>query len=645
MEELPKQFDPSAEDQDHAVEAEVVPSEEEKEKSGIEKALDLNRREFALAKLHLKDKSLTQGDYETKGFEKNYREAVGKYRQETLSKLKDQYGGEELEKKAAELLQKTVVEEAANLYDLQTEIKLEGRGDSKIEKIKKSARGVVDGYRQLSFKKKLAISAGLLGLGVVAGAVGGATGTALLAGAFVGGKIQRGLSGAATAVGVEALMKKAEGALEKREVSKEFSKNLLEALDKKNNLLNDKLLILESKKKGKEIFRYTLSGALGIFVASGMVGRAMKNAFGLEMPGEVSGAGKAAEVMIDEKGEGISQALKQHYMSEAGGGLDEKSALAKTMNQLKNPLFYKEGKLQDLVKIGDKISLDTEGNVVGFQGGHGTLAGLGEGLGEKITSGVDDRVAKATEGIVPAEWEGAKDMPARAVMAGEGGEGTGTLVRELVEKHGVEPGIDSEGNPETAGDFVKRSLAIDEYRKKGIFFGLKGDEAFKVAAEEAASVGKVPVTAADVAEKIVERAETGKVPMSAIMSRLDQLGEAEVGQLITDSSISEGALEKVSGTAGENLMRTAKEIFKPSWWMGGGGIGKEWGKISTELAGKFLNQEPLTIEDNKMRNLYEYAQEARKILGRAPNDTESVSAYLFKAEELKAKKDLLRSLI
>jgi hypothetical protein len=270
---------------------------------------------------------------------------------------------------------------------------------------------------------------------------------------------------------------------------------------------------------------------------------------------------------------------------------------------------------------------------------------LGEGLGEKITSGVDDRVAKATEGIVPAEWEGAKDMPARAVMAGEGGEGTGTLVRELVEKHGVEPGIDSEGNPETAGDFVKRSLAIDEYRKKGIFFGLKGDEAFKVAAEEAASVGKVPVTAADVAEKIVERAETGKVPMSAIMSRLDQLGEAEVGQLITDSSISEGALEKVSGTAGENLMRTAKEIFKPSWWMGGGGIGKEWGKISTELAGKFLNQEPLTIEDNKMRNLYEYAQEARKILGRAPNDTESVSAYLFKAEELKAKKDLLRSLI
>jgi hypothetical protein len=70
------------------------------------------------------------------------------------------------------------------------------------------------------------------------------------------------------------------------------------------------------------------------------------------------------KIVIDEPGEGISHALFEYYL---GVGMDESSAREKMYYELKNPVFYKDGVLQDLVHIGDEITLSSDGVVVFFK--------------------------------------------------------------------------------------------------------------------------------------------------------------------------------------------------------------------------------------------------------------------------------------
>lgn len=75
--------------------------------------------------------------------------------------------------------------------------------------------------------------------------------------------------------------------------------------------------------------------------------------------------GSGVIIVIDEPGEGISQALKQHYLTDLG--MNDSSAQEKMLEELGNQVFYENGVLQDLVHIGDTITLDENGNVVNFE--------------------------------------------------------------------------------------------------------------------------------------------------------------------------------------------------------------------------------------------------------------------------------------
>lgn len=77
----------------------------------------------------------------------------------------------------------------------------------------------------------------------------------------------------------------------------------------------------------------------------------------------------AQTITINRKGEGIYQALRDYYsaLPERGGlGLRGRELRAKIAEQMRNLAFYKNGQLQDLVEVGDKIKVDTQGNVLLF---------------------------------------------------------------------------------------------------------------------------------------------------------------------------------------------------------------------------------------------------------------------------------------
>ena len=89
-------------------------------------------------------------------------------------------------------------------------------------------------------------------------------------------------------------------------------------------------------------------------------------------------------ITIDEKGEGIYKVLKDFYSlpKERGGlGLSGQELRVKLLEQLKNPVFYKNGQLQDLVKLGDQIRVDSQGNVLLFVSAEGKMGRLKDVLG------------------------------------------------------------------------------------------------------------------------------------------------------------------------------------------------------------------------------------------------------------------------
>ncbi len=85
----------------------------------------------------------------------------------------------------------------------------------------------------------------------------------------------------------------------------------------------------------------------------------------------------AHTIAIDQRGEGIYKALRDYYSAppERGGlGLSGRELRAKIVEQMKNQAFFKGGKLQDLVEIGDQIRVDNRGNVLLFVAEDGRMA-------------------------------------------------------------------------------------------------------------------------------------------------------------------------------------------------------------------------------------------------------------------------------
>jgi len=262
--------------------------EEEKtiEKSAEEILAD-RRREFAKKELELEKQKLAGKRIDDPGLaqelaliENDYREALKNYRKELLEKVK-LLPEKERNKRIKEILIETTAKEANRLYDLKTELKLKERNESKIEKIKNMAKNAVDKYRKMPLRYKLLISAGLLSGGIAAGAIGGATGAALATGVITGRWFQRVFGGAATAVGLEALIKRSQEKKEEKQVVKEFEKSILDVLEKNNAQLDDKIFELEKGKKAKAIRRYVLAGTAGVLVGSGLVGKAIRNVFNI----------------------------------------------------------------------------------------------------------------------------------------------------------------------------------------------------------------------------------------------------------------------------------------------------------------------------------------------------------------------------
>ena len=85
----------------------------------------------------------------------------------------------------------------------------------------------------------------------------------------------------------------------------------------------------------------------------------------------------AHTVTIDKKGETLYQALREYYTApvEKGGlGLTGQEARAKIFEQFHNGALLKEGKLQDLVEVGDQIKVDNKGNVLLYIAEDGEMA-------------------------------------------------------------------------------------------------------------------------------------------------------------------------------------------------------------------------------------------------------------------------------
>jgi len=201
---------------------------------------------------------------------------------------------EKIKEKMEEIVKETIVKEANRLYDQKMDLKLEAKeGSGKAEKMKKFAGKIVEKYRKMPLSKKLLISGGLLAGGLFAGAAGGATGAALVTGIVAGKWAQRVLGGAATAVGLEALIKRSQEKKEGKETLKELADRLQDSIKNNDGKLDEKLLKLEGGKKGQKNRRYIVAGAAGVLVGSGLVGKALNNVIGGIWGGE--GTEKIAE--------------------------------------------------------------------------------------------------------------------------------------------------------------------------------------------------------------------------------------------------------------------------------------------------------------------------------------------------------------
>lgn len=271
----------------------------EKEKKDLKEAID--RKEILIKYIKLKKENISDKEAEEiyekivehKKINKEYLDALRKYRtdlyEKALSELeKKGYSEKKIEKlmreKAEEIFKTSIIEEANRLYDLESQIKLETKKDSNFfEKVWKTGGKVVEWYRKLPLKYKLMISAGLIGGGIAAGAIGGATGVALATGVVTGRWFQRVLGGAATAVGLEGLIKHYQEKKTEKKTFKEFGDKLSEMIKKNDKELDKKLFELVGKRKSQKTKRYIIAGAAGAFVASGLLGKIIQ--WGVEETG------------------------------------------------------------------------------------------------------------------------------------------------------------------------------------------------------------------------------------------------------------------------------------------------------------------------------------------------------------------------
>ena len=341
--------------------------EEEKiiEKSAEEILAD-KRREFAKKELELEKQKLAgkriddpELAQELALIENDYREALKNYRKELLEKAK-LLPEKEREKRIKEILIETTAKEANHLYDLKTDLKLQERSGSKIEKIKNVVKNAVDKYRKMPLRYKLLISAGLLSGGIAAGAIGGATGAALAAGVITGRWFQRVFGGAATAVGLEALIKRSQEKKEEKQVVKEFEKSILDVLEKNNTQLDNKIFELEKSKKAKAIRRYVLAGTAGVLVGSGLVGKAIRNVFNIIDVHQVETAHSASNksgVWQDFKKDYESMTPADQYKTQLMGALYEKTGRMPTKEELEIFSGQKTGAItaDELNKIIEKM--------------------------------------------------------------------------------------------------------------------------------------------------------------------------------------------------------------------------------------------------------------------------------------------------
>ncbi len=222
---------------------------------------------------------------ELKAKKEKYLIEIKNKRKELYEKAKREIDGKSIPEESKEKLLKeeqkkiakiTVVLEANLLYNQKKDLELETKGgDGTKEKVLKITGRIVDKYRKMPLRKKLLISAGLLCGGVAAGFAGGATGIALATGVVTGKLIQRTLGGAATAVGLEALIKSRQEKRGEKETMKLFN-GLKKSIEASNEELDKKLFELEGSKGKQKFSRYTLAGMMGLLVSSGAVAEAAK---------------------------------------------------------------------------------------------------------------------------------------------------------------------------------------------------------------------------------------------------------------------------------------------------------------------------------------------------------------------------------
>jgi len=340
--ETKKEFKDGSKENKGQEEETKIEKEKTIEKSAEEILAD-KRREFAKKELELEKQKLAgkriddpELAQELALIENDYREALKNYRKELLEKAK-LLPEKEREKRIKEILIETTAKEANHLYDLKTDLKLQERSGSKIEKIKNVVKNAVDKYRKMPLRYKLLISAGLLSGGIAAGAIGGATGAALAAGVITGRWFQRVFGGAATAVGLEALIKRSQEKKEEKQVVKEFEKSILDVLEKNNTQLDNKIFELEKSKKAKAIRRYVLAGTAGVLVGSGLVGKAIRNVFNIIDVHQVETAHSASNksgVWQDFKKDYESMTPADQYKTQLMGALYEKTGRMPTKEEL-----------------------------------------------------------------------------------------------------------------------------------------------------------------------------------------------------------------------------------------------------------------------------------------------------------------------
>lgn len=291
-----------------------------------------------IEKKHGGNKDITKEDFAQSeaGQEKAYKEAkegylnaLAEYRKQKLNELEGQnLSTTEKEKKKQEILKETIVGEASALYESKINTEMEEKEGSKKEKIINAAKGAAEWYEDLSLKKKLGISAALIGGGVVSGGVGGVAG-AVLAGSVTAGNIaKKGLVGGGTAVGLEGLMKKRQEKKSEKEMANEFTSNLEEKLNDSDQEVENKLFELEGRKKGEKIRRYILAGTAGALVGSGAVGKAIGNVAGYlgadkainSVEGWFGvGGGEASEKAATEGGKSVKEFGKEQQWQAAHG--------------------------------------------------------------------------------------------------------------------------------------------------------------------------------------------------------------------------------------------------------------------------------------------------------------------------------------